>query len=56
MDPDPARLLDLRERVKQQHKTVERLQSEGHFCPDAERQLRRLQAELQASESVRKTA
>jgi hypothetical protein len=52
----PDSLLDLRERIEQQRKTVEALQREGHICTDAERQLRYLQAQLQASENVKRSA
>jgi hypothetical protein len=47
---EPERMVDLRERVEQQRKTVESLQREGHFCPDAERQLHYMTAKLQASD------
>ena len=53
---EPDCLLDLRKRIEQQRKTVEALQREGHLCPDAERQLRYLQAQLQASETVKQSA
>jgi hypothetical protein len=52
----PDRLLDLQEKIEQQRKTVEALTRDGHPCPDAERQLRRLLAQLQASENVKRTA
>lgn len=53
---EPDRLLNLRERTEQQRKTVEALHREGHLCPDAERHLRYLEAQVQASEKVKRSA
>lgn len=48
------RLLPLRERVDQQRNTVAALKREGHDCPDAERQLHQMLAQLNASERTLK--
>ncbi|HEV2628993.1 MAG TPA: hypothetical protein VGV41_10150 [Pseudolabrys sp.] len=48
----PDSLLDLRERIDQQRNTIDALKREGHECPDAERQLRHMLAELRTSETV----
>lgn len=46
------RLAALREKVDQQRNTIETLRREGHQCPDAERQLKQMFIELQASEQA----
>jgi arginine repressor len=45
------RLLTVRKKIEQQRNTVESLKREGHECPDAERQLSRMLAELRAIEA-----
>ena len=48
--------MTLRQRVDQQRNTIDDLKREGHDCPDAERQLRRLERELRATERPSKSA
>ena len=52
----PDKLLDLRDQIEQQRKTIEALKRDGHICDDAERQLQFLLAQLQASEKAKWTA
>ncbi len=44
------RLSTLRKKIEQQRNTIESLRRAGHECPDAERQLKGMLAELRASE------
>lgn len=51
-----ARLSLLREKIERQRDTVDALKRDGHVYADAERQLKELIAELQASETDRRSA
>jgi len=44
------RLSLLRNKIEQQRQTVDALKAGGHPCPDAERQLQQMTAELRAGE------
>jgi len=50
MGKRPHDLSILREKINQQRNTVEALKRDGHECADAERELRRMQAALEAGE------